>query len=51
MINVEYIYKQQRKNKCMNKELQILKIMKKERCGWEEAEEKDKKRKKITEFI
>ena len=35
----------------MNKELRILDIMKKEKCCWEEAEKKDKQRKKITEFI
>lgn len=51
MMEVGNVYKELKENKCMNKELRILDIMKKEKCRWEEAEEKDKKRKKITEFF
>ena len=35
----------------MNKQLRILDIMEKEKCCWDEAVKKDKKRKKITDFI
>lgn len=35
----------------MNKELKILKIMKKEGCDWEEAQEKEKKIKTLNEFF
>jgi|SaaInlStandDraft_3_1057020.scaffolds.fasta_scaffold237801_1 hypothetical protein len=35
----------------MNKELQVVKIMDKERCSWEEAIEKEKERKKLNEFF
>ncbi|MBU1245772.1 MAG: hypothetical protein ABIJ20_01570 [Nanoarchaeota archaeon] len=51
MMEVGNVYKELKENRCMNKELRILGIMKKEKCQWEEAEEKEKKRKKITEFF
>ena len=35
----------------MNKELRILKIMKKEGCDWEEAQKKEKKIKTLKEFF
>lgn len=35
----------------MNKELKILKIMKSEKCCWEEAVEKAKERKSLKEFL
>lgn len=35
----------------MNKELDILKIMKKERCSWEEAVERNKQRKGLNDFF
>lgn len=35
----------------MNKELKVLKIMKEEGCGWEEATEKERERKSLREYI
>lgn len=35
----------------MNKEVDILKIMKKEKCTWEEASERKKQRKDLSEFF
>jgi hypothetical protein len=35
----------------MNKELDILRIMKDEKCCWEEAVEKESKRKNLKEFF
>lgn len=35
----------------MNKELDILKIMKKEKCSWEEAAEKKDQRKNLEEYF
>jgi len=34
----------------MDKKLRILRIMKKKRCDWEEAEMIEKKTKKLSEF-
>jgi hypothetical protein len=35
----------------MNKEIKILKIMKEERCDWEEAQKREKERKDLKEFF
>jgi len=35
----------------MKKELEVLKIMKELKCTWEEAVEKSKERKNLTEFF
>jgi hypothetical protein len=35
----------------MNKEIKILKIMKEERCDWEEAHKREKERKDLKEFF
>ncbi len=35
----------------MNKELKVLKIMQEEKCCWEEATEREKERKSLSEFF
>jgi len=35
----------------MNKELKIVKIMKDEKCDWEEAAKKQKERKELRDFF
>jgi len=35
----------------MEKELKILRIMKEEKCGWEEAVVKQKERKELKDFF
>ena len=35
----------------MNKEIKILKIMKEEKCDWEEAKKREKERKELHEFF
>jgi len=35
----------------INKEIDILKIMKKEKCLWEEASKRQSERKKLKEFF
>jgi|APSaa5957512576_1039674.scaffolds.fasta_scaffold75827_2 hypothetical protein len=35
----------------MNKEIKILKIMKEERCDWEEAQKREEERKDLKEFF
>jgi len=35
----------------MNKELKILRIMKEEKCAWEDAVKKQKERKELKDFF
>lgn len=35
----------------INTEIDILKIMKKEKCVWEEASRREKERKKLNDFF
>ena len=35
----------------MNKQIKIVKIMKEEKCCWEEAEKREKERKELKEFF
>lgn len=35
----------------MNKQLQIIKIMKSEKCEWDEAVKKEKERKNLKDFF
>jgi len=35
----------------MNKEIKILRIMKEEKCDWEEAQKRQRERKSLSEFF